>query len=607
MFRDNIHLIVLSFFATVWSSGLCEGEVTFFDGEHYTVNYPSVKIEGEVVDTKMLDDSTLTTNWNTHLLHPGQHVWAFIGKGKHPAIIKSIDLPEETAIVKWTESNWTGSVELRVLFPMFDSDESGENQPSRFSRRKKMRPNYFVDGNDKPLVLKMKSCKEEPKDSVNLSNSIKIKSNYETKQAPTRKQCGKTRKPGRKKEYRKVMHKRKKTINPDDEQSMKRQYSEGEVPGPGWKIDGSFWLSPDLGLSFTPFEACKLEAFRIELGGNEAEAYRKYQKFFGAPNSGKSTKDDNKEDETQLPPELEKEYAMLWNFYLDPKVRKNEELPNGMIIRKRVAQCSLLRAKCKFRWSVYRKILALNQENKKHAIYRILKQLHDHDVHSGSNSAGPGSLMEEILGKSSNPTDDEIEFLQSSTVKSPTNTLNTINVEEVSDNNTSMSSLTESLPRASFDATEPQEQNAGIRNFALLSDHTDFEENVKLVDLLGVDTTVARHPTLEPIDVDSESNIYNMPTPKKLYDTKIIDLLKEDGNDDPYHVPTPKRRQLVIDLVEEEEDCKPSAYRGNEVSINIQTRTPSTNGIIDLTEDESSGKLYASAAIGCSVDDVYVK
>ena len=64
----------------------------------------------------LLDGATIIKNWDTHLLEEGQHVWAFPGKGKHPAIIQSTNRLDKMAFVKWTISNTTGDVELNNLF-----------------------------------------------------------------------------------------------------------------------------------------------------------------------------------------------------------------------------------------------------------------------------------------------------------------------------------------------------------------------------------------------------------------------------------------------------------------------------------------------------------
>jgi hypothetical protein len=69
------------FLRTVPGWGLCEGIVSAYNGESYTVHYPSIELE-DLVDTKVLDDATVTTNWNAHLLEEGQHVWACTGKGE---------------------------------------------------------------------------------------------------------------------------------------------------------------------------------------------------------------------------------------------------------------------------------------------------------------------------------------------------------------------------------------------------------------------------------------------------------------------------------------------------------------------------------------------
>lgn len=63
-------------------------------------------------------------------------------------------------------------------------------------------------------------------------------------------------------------------------------------------------------------------------------------------------------DSNSLTSEVESEYRELWDYYLNQKVRKEEEIPSGMVIRKKVAQCQLLRSKSQFRRLVHKRILA---------------------------------------------------------------------------------------------------------------------------------------------------------------------------------------------------------------------------------------------------------
>jgi hypothetical protein len=366
------------FLHTVGGWGMAEGVVASYNGQQYTVDYPSMKIEDELVDVKTLDDATVTTNWNAHLLKVGQYVWAFMGKGKHPAVIQAIHPSAGMATVKWTASDSNGDVDLDKLFPMFDDD--GE-KPSRFSKRKKTQTNYFLNGKDESTANVFNKqelkhvCKEESRpqeDEADIKPKAKIESNYKIKH--TKKRPGKKWNVGKAPRKRKIL---KTHLSPG---KTIRQQSKDNLPGPGWEFNGNFWVSPTLGLKFTAFDACKFEAYRVELDGNEEEAYDKYKKYFGAPRSLKTDSLDKrlvkKEDDTNLlSPDKEEECNMLWEYYLNPKVRTNEELPSGMTIRKKIAQCSLLRSKCRFRHLVHKKILTLNVENKREEVYRILKQV----------------------------------------------------------------------------------------------------------------------------------------------------------------------------------------------------------------------------------------
>lgn len=381
------------FLRTIAWHGETEGIVTSYNGGQYTVNYPSAKIEDELVDIKMLDDATVTTNWNASQLKVGQHVWAFMGKGKHPAIIQAICRSEGEATVRWTGSDTKGDVDLDNLFPMFDDD--GE-KPSRFSKRKKTPTNYFLYGKDEPIanvfnkqqeqVCKEESCSQEQEAEIKHAKKKQQRRQVFKEESCSQEQGGIKhikKRPSKKRNVGRIPMIRKRLKKQLSSRKTIRQQSKDDLPGPGWEFDGDCWVSPSLRLEFfTPIDAGKFEAYRVELNGNEVEAYHKYTKYFGEPKCLKgnnlSVKLVKNEDVTNLlSNETEKECNMLWDYYLNPKVRINEELPGGMTIRKKVAECSLLRSKCRFRILVHKKIRALNLENKRGEIYRILKQVRD--------------------------------------------------------------------------------------------------------------------------------------------------------------------------------------------------------------------------------------
>lgn len=137
--------------------------------------------------------------------------------------------------------------------------------------------------------------------------------------------------------------------------------------------------------------------------------------------------------------------------------------------------------------------------------------MHEHDV-SGRSGDGPISLMEEILGSKATEIDEDVEPVQPI---SANGTIDAINIDELpTDNSTSLSSITESVPYASVG--------------------DDFNEDTKLSDLLRDDA-------------------YNVATPKKAFDKTVIDLL-DDASTSAYDVTTPKTNRIVVDLVGEIED-----------------------------------------------------
>ena len=96
-------------------------------------------------------------------------------------------------------------------------------------------------------------------------------------------------------------------------------------------------------------------------------------------------------------PYTERDYRFLWDYYLLPVNRKDDELPSGMILRTKLVPCNLLRYKNSlFRKELYKKIKQLRRFGKEDEIYKMLKLLHDHDM-SGRSGDGPSVLMNQIL------------------------------------------------------------------------------------------------------------------------------------------------------------------------------------------------------------------
>ena len=95
------------------------------------------------------------------------------------------------------------------------------------------------------------------------------------------------------------------------------------------------------------------------------------------------------------------EYDLLYDFYMKPAVRVNEEIAaSGMILRKKVATAFLLRSKNSvFRQKLHKKIIVLEKSGLKDEIYRLLKQMKQFDSSSTSLGDGPSDLLDEILGE----------------------------------------------------------------------------------------------------------------------------------------------------------------------------------------------------------------
>ena len=368
--------------------GMCEGIVASYDGENYTVDYPSTTIEGDIVTTKMLDGATVITNWDCHLLTDNQNVWVRQGKGQHPAIILSI-ASDDKAIVRYTVSGAVLPVDLQSVFPMFDdNDETGESKVSSFSKRKRSRTNRFIDGRDQPVAALLgqkpqaKKFKEEQLDRIKNENVDHCEKPISIGQEKINDPKQSTMKP--KGSKRPATKRQKKKQSSKSTSQYNKISDKDDSPGPGWEFEHGFWVSPVLELEFNLVNACKFEAFRVELDGDEQKAYQKFSTYFGESKQKKictmsclskirSVKDESEVD-NGLGPENEK-YNMLWDYYMNQKVRKDEEIPGGMVLRRKVAQCSLLRSKSKFRRLVHKKIVALNEANERANINQILEQV----------------------------------------------------------------------------------------------------------------------------------------------------------------------------------------------------------------------------------------
>ncbi len=135
----------------------------------------------------------------------------------------------------------------------------------------------------------------------------------------------------------------------------------------------------------------------------------------GKPKSKKTKKIPSKieKEEITVDCEMENEYNALWDYYMKPSVRENEELiGSGMVLRKKIASCSLLRSKNDiFRQKVHSKVASLHKKGgRKGDILRILKLLREHD--SGKLPKDEvHQLVQEILGPGTGH--GEIEVLDS--------------------------------------------------------------------------------------------------------------------------------------------------------------------------------------------------
>ena len=227
----------------------------------------------------------------------------------------------------------------------------------------------------------------------------------------------------------------------------------GVAPGPGWtsikdKITkGNLWISPSLKIIFRyPKYAFEFELIMQRCNGDERQALEMFRGKYHGPIHGKisnlgllgykkkepipdkvsssemqedtfsSSESEESEEESDeyadsdeesldewgdmTSAEIE-EYESLYDFYMKPAVRVNEEIAaSGMILRKKTATAFLLRSKNSiFRQKLHKKIVALEKIRRKDEIYRLLTKMKQFDSSSTSLGDGPSDLLDEILGE----------------------------------------------------------------------------------------------------------------------------------------------------------------------------------------------------------------
>ena len=150
----------------------------------------------------------------------------------------------------------------------------------------------------------------------------------------------------------------------------------------------------------------KKAAVVAKRGKSLVRPQKQYPLMKREPRQSQLPKQKSKQD-LRLEKEKEEDYKSLSNLYLEPKIRKNEELPSGICLRQKTVVCGLLRCKSsQFRKQLHKRIIGLEREGKKDEIHQILKQMREHDEF-GAAGDGPTQLLEDILDIS-DADDDEV-------------------------------------------------------------------------------------------------------------------------------------------------------------------------------------------------------
>ena len=277
--------------------------------------------------------------------HVGQQVWVEIGRTMHSAVIKTILNPNMVK-VQWSTLLTYSNVSVDDIKPMFDTNDGGEVISSEFSKRKRQKTNKYT-----PPPLQPRLTKKERNDDMTSSHKVpSLKKEYSSP-----KPCGKNK--------------------------------ECSVEGCKNVVVAK--------------EKCRKHYNQDWLKTKTADTKKKHKKSsFGKSKKQYpvTKKEPRKSDEElRLEKEKDEEYKALWDMYLEPVVRKNEELPSGMHIRQKRAVCSLLRRKTsKFRKKLHTEISRLDREGNKDEIHQMLKQMREHDE-SGAVGDGPPNLLKRIL------------------------------------------------------------------------------------------------------------------------------------------------------------------------------------------------------------------
>ena len=250
-------------------------------------------------------------------------------------------------ILQWSTLLTYSNVSVDDIKPMFDTNDGGEVISSEFSKRKRQKTNKYTPPHLQPTLTK-----KERNDDMNASLH-KVPSLKKEYSSP--KQCGK---------------KKECTV-----EGCKNVIAAKEKC---WKH----------------YNQARLKTKKADTKKSKKLSFVRSKKQYPVTKNEPRKSD----EELRLEKEKDEEYKALWDMYLEPVVRKNEELPSGMHIRQKRAVCSLLRCKTsKFRKKLHAEITRLDRgEGNKDDIHQMLKQMREHDE-SGAVGDGPPDLLKRIL------------------------------------------------------------------------------------------------------------------------------------------------------------------------------------------------------------------
>ena len=265
----------------------------------------------------------------------GQHVWVLNGRQMHAAVIESIN--GSVITVQWDSTKTRDKVSPDIIMPMHQ-ESNGHTISSNFSKRIRKRHVPFSP----PLSIGSR----QRRDKVHVSSAA------------------------RKSKYKSMKRARKSA--PCHGRDMDEDLGDKDQPSPSDTKAKVLSKATKL-VTLQARKSNQVRDMDEDLDGKDQSSPSGVR--------GKVLSKAMKPIALQPPSTEREEYESLYNHYMKPMIREEEELPSGITLRRRRAQPNLLRFKnSKFRIRLHREILRLGRLGRKEEINEMLRLLHDHGM-----------------------------------------------------------------------------------------------------------------------------------------------------------------------------------------------------------------------------------